>query len=52
MKDEFMKILMENNPEKMKTYLLKFGKKPKPICPFYIIKSNIKEEEKDVNGKQ
>lgn len=51
MKDEFMDVLMNNNAEEIKKYLLKNGKKPKPIAPFYFIKKD-KEENINVSGKK
>lgn len=29
----FIEILIENDPESMKDFLLSNGKKPKPFCP-------------------
>lgn len=39
----FIDILIENNPEAMKDFLLRNGKKPKPFCPLIF---HLKDEEK------
>ena len=38
----FIDILIENDPESMKDFLLRNGKKPKPFCPLIF---HLKEEE-------
>jgi len=35
---EFFDVLKENDEEKIKKYLLQYGKAPKPRAPFYFIK--------------
>lgn len=35
--DEYMETLLSNDHKKMKNFLLKYGKKPKPISPIYFI---------------
>ena len=35
---EFLDVLKENDEEKIKKYLLQYGKAPKPRAPFYFIK--------------
>ena len=34
---DFIDVLISNNEDEMRKYLLLNGKKPKPISPFYII---------------
>lgn len=41
-KEEYISILKSANSKEMKEFLLKYGKKPKPINPIYFIP---KEEE-------
>lgn len=43
-KDNFLSVLMENDEEKLKDYILEHGKKPKPHAPLYVIR---KEEIND-----
>ena len=42
--DKFIDILKEYNPEDMMKFLLKNGKKPKPISPIYFEDNNESEE--------
>ena len=37
----FIDVLLDNNEEEMREYLLLNGKKPKPISPFYFIKEEV-----------
>ena len=34
----FMDVLMANNPDQIRDYLIENGKEPKPHCPFYFEK--------------
>jgi len=44
----FIDILIENNPESMKDFLLRNGKKPKPFCPLiFHIKDKDHQERED-----
>lgn len=46
--NNFIDILMDNNEEKLKLFLLSNGKEPKPISPFiFEEKMKNKEEQKD-----
>lgn len=45
--NNFVKVLMEYNPEDMMKFLLKNGKKPKPISPIYFKDKNESEEKKN-----
>jgi hypothetical protein len=45
--EDFMSILMSNNEERIKDYLLHNGKKPKPISPIFYIKKGDKEDGND-----
>lgn len=42
--NSFIDILIKNDPESMKDFLLKNGKKPKPISPLIF---HLKEEERE-----
>ena len=35
---EFLDVLKENDEDRIKKYLLQYGKAPKPRAPFYFIK--------------
>lgn len=48
----FLEILKRNDEKEIQEFLLSFGKKPKPYCPFYIDKSDINSEmEENNNGE-
>ena len=42
----FIDVLLDNNEDEMREYLLVNGKKPKPIAPFYFL-----PKEENVNDK-
>ena len=48
--ENFLDILKSNNVKRLKDFMLKNSKKPKPISPFYFEKKIFNEEEnKDGN---
>lgn len=49
-KSELFNLLLKDNKDELKKFLLSNGKQPKPICPIRFIKNNKKEEELQ-NGK-
>jgi len=49
--EDFISILKSNNNKKLKDFLLKNSKKPKPISPF-IFEKKIFNKEEDKNGNR
>ena len=41
-KSDFLQLLLQNNEDEIKKFLISKGKKPKPFCPIQFIK---KEDE-------
>ena len=39
----FMDVLMSDNPDQIQEFLLENGKNPKPHCPFYFEKKESEE---------
>ena len=46
----FLKILMEDDKEKMKKFIVSNGKKPKPASPVYFIPKEGGEDERRNSG--
>ena len=37
-KSDFLQILLQNNEDEVKKFLISKGKKPKPFCPIQFVK--------------
>ena len=49
--DTFIETLMSGDNETINNFILKNGKKQKPICPIYFFEDQLKEEEENERGE-
>lgn len=46
-KSDFLQLLLQNNENEVKKFLISKGKKPKPFCPIQFVEKETEIEDKE-----
>lgn len=46
-KSDFLQLLLQNNENEVKKFLISKGKKPKPFCPIQFVEKETRVEDKE-----